>query len=86
MLFLLRYSGEYALDLATCVKQSTPQTPILLLYTTESDTAERLLNEQANKKGVKISAVPISGQAPLAEEKTARKYIAKAMAEVMRTF
>lgn len=76
-----RFAGDLPLDLNICLKQSNAQTPILLLYTSESAGAERLVMDMANKRSINVITLAISGQNKV-EEKMLRKYTAKAATEV----
>ncbi|XP_071801693.1 uncharacterized protein [Asterias amurensis] len=75
-----RYIGEVALDLPGVVRQSTPLTPILLLYTKEGDLAERMFHEYAAKKQCKTLVVPLCNSEQN-EERSTRRAIQTAMQE-----
>ena len=55
--------------------------PILLLYKQEADTANKLFTDFANRKQNKFLTLSVSDDNP-SSERTVRKYIQKAMAEV----
>lgn len=76
-----RYIGETALDLPGVVKLSTPFTPILLMYSSEGNLAEKLFHEYANKKQSQTVVIPLSN-AGANEERRARRTINTAMQEV----
>ena len=73
------------MDLPILLRQSSPMVPILLLYKQEGDTAIRLFTDFANRKQNKFLTLAISDNNP-SSERTARKYIQKAMAEVRVIF
>ena len=83
MVFLchLRYYGDVGVDLPTLLRQSSPLIPIMLLYRLEAEVALKLFNDFAYKKQVKTHILPVTDNNPNTE-KTARKFIQKAMAEV----
>ena len=63
------------------MRQSSATTPLLLLYVSESTTAERAVFELASKRGVALTTVAVSAH-DKNEEKTARKVLSKASVEV----
>ncbi|KAI8520697.1 hypothetical protein Bbelb_004510 [Branchiostoma belcheri] len=75
-----KYAGEIPLDLPGVLRQSTPQTPIILLYTSESDLAETLFTEFAAKKQEACQVVYLSSGSPQ-EERRVRRAMAKAAEE-----
>ncbi|XP_071954985.1 uncharacterized protein [Antedon mediterranea] len=75
-----RYVTESLLDLASVLRQSSPTTPILLMYTSEAQLATRLFTEFANKKQTKTATVFLSG-ASQNEGRQVRKVLVKAMQE-----
>ncbi|XP_066278010.1 uncharacterized protein [Branchiostoma lanceolatum] len=75
-----KYAGEIPLDLPSVLRQSTPQTPIILLYTSESDLAETLFVEFAAKKQESCQVVYLSSGSPQ-EERRVRRAMAKAAEE-----
>lgn len=77
----LRFCGDIGPDLPMVLRQSTPKIPILMLHTTEAQTAQKLFNEFAVKKQTKIQIVPLSGHGAAAE-KVVKKHLMKGMAEV----
>lgn len=79
---LCRYSGESGVDLAGVFKQSSTTTPILIMYTSEKEVAEKTFFKFANKKQTSVLVVTLSGSGAR-EEKIARKTLQKAMHEVM---
>ena len=76
-----RFIGEIPLDLPLVLRQSNPRTPILLLHKQEQEGAEKLVADFAARKQSRLLRVVLSGTGT-AEERTARKLIHKAMAEV----
>ena len=63
------------------MKLSAPLTPILLMYMSEGDLAEKMFHEYANKKQCSTVVVQLSNAGPN-EERRARKTIQTAMREV----
>ena len=78
-----RYVGELALDLSTCLKQSCALTPIVLLYVTESATAERALHELSSKRAATLTSLALSSH-DKHEEKLMRKTLIKAAMDVSK--
>ena len=76
-----RYYGDVPVDLPVLLRQSSPKIPILLLYKQEGDTANKLFTDFANRKQNKFITLTISDNNP-SSERTTRRYIQKAMAEV----
>ena len=54
-LVFFRYLSESVYDLSVVIKQTTPTTPILLLFSKERESAERLVHGFAQKKVRKFS-------------------------------
>ena len=79
--FAYRYSGEIPLDMSAVLRQSSPQIPILIIYSTERDTAEKLVFEFANRKQVKTLVAHLSGSGA-SEDRTVKRLLAKGMKEV----
>ena len=79
-----RYAYDVPLDPGLVLRQSSPVTPIMLLYTREGDLAERLFTEFAAKKQTTSAVVSLSNAEPN-EERRARKAIQKAMQDVSET-
>ena len=78
---MFRYSGDMSLDVQFLVKQSSVTSPVLIMYTTERDAAEKVLYEIARKKQQSHKTVVLSGSGD-GEERMARKTIQEAMSEV----
>ena len=76
-----RYSGDVPFDHQYVLKQSTPTTPVLIMYTREKDAGEKTLHEFARKKQQGYKTIMLSGSGP-AEDRQARKTIQECMAEV----
>ena len=76
-----RYGNDPSVDMMGASKQGSPNTPILLIYTSEKDAAEKLLFETVSKKQVQLNTVSLSGSGP-SEAKKAKKAIQAAMNEV----
>lgn len=81
MFVCARFIGEIPLDLPLVLRQSSPRTPILMLHRQEHDSAEKLVTEFAARKQNRLLRVVLSGGGAT-EERTARKLIYKAMADV----
>ena len=81
IIIIIRFIGEIPLDLPLVLRQSNPRTPILLLHKQEQEGAEKLVADFAARKQSRLLRVVLSGTGT-AEERTARKLIHKAMAEV----
>ena len=79
--FVHRYSGDVPFDHQYVLKQSTPTTPVLIMYTREKDAGEKTLHEFARKKQQGYKTIMLSGSGP-AEDRQARKTIQECMAEV----
>lgn len=75
-----KYAGDLAPDFATLLRQSSPLTPIIMLFDSEDDTCVKLFTDYANRKQnchVEIYLTD-NGMAP---ERVVRKQIQKGMAE-----
>ncbi|XP_070190368.1 uncharacterized protein [Littorina saxatilis] len=75
-----KYSTDVPPDFSTLQKQSSPTTPIIMIFDTEADTAVKLFTDFANRKQnchVEIYLTD-NGSAP---ERVVRKQIQKGMAE-----
>ena len=66
------------------LRQSSPKMPILILYHTERESAEKLFKDFANRKQSRTLVVPLSDSG-VSEEKKARKALQKGMNEVSHT-
>ena len=77
-------SEANGIDLQAVLRLSQPSTPILMLYTSEKDTAERRFAEFAQRKQASVLLVPLSGPSH-SVEKMAKKYLLKGMQEVRDT-
>ncbi|KAL5010133.1 hypothetical protein ScPMuIL_012438 [Solemya velum] len=75
-----KYWGELAIDLASLLKQSAPDVPLLLLFTSDTTTVMKLFTDFAHRKQNKILTLTLTDNSA-ATEKNARKHIHKAMAE-----
>ncbi|XP_033113255.1 dynein heavy chain 5, axonemal-like isoform X2 [Anneissia japonica] len=75
-----KYVTESLLDLASVLRQSSPTTPILLMYTCEAQLATKLFTEFANKKQMKTTAIFLTG-ASQNEDRQVRKVVITAMQE-----
>ena len=62
-------------------RQTTPTTPLLVMYTMEKDAAEKCLYECVRKRQQDYKAIMLSGSGA-GEERMARKNIQEAMTEV----
>ena len=72
--------SDQLLDLSTVLKQSTPTTPILMLYNGEQELVDRLIKEAAQRKQIEIIRYILSGH--VSEEKTVRAVVQHAIAQV----
>ena len=61
-------------------RQTSPTTPVILLYKTERELTERIISEFGQKKQVRILTVTLSGMGQ-GEDRVARKYLHKGMEE-----
>ncbi|XP_052807484.1 dynein axonemal heavy chain 5-like isoform X7 [Mya arenaria] len=77
-----KFYGDIGIDLPTLLKQSSATVPIMLLYSREAEVAGKLFSEFANRKQMRTLVVSVTDNNP-GTERTARKYIQKAMAEGM---
>jgi hypothetical protein len=74
-------SEANSLDLNGALRQSSPKTPLLVLYLTEKEVAEKTVMNFAAKK--QLDLIPVSMSGPThAIEKATRKCLMKAMATV----
>ena len=76
-----RYLSESLYDITGVLKQSTPTTPVLMMFSKERETAERLFTGFATKKQIPTLVVSLSGRGP-GEEKVVKKNLQQGMAEV----
>ena len=81
MILFCRYSADVPFDHQFTFKQSSPTTPVLIVYTKEKDAGERVLAEFARKKQQSYKSVMLSGSGP-GEERQARKIIQESMTDV----
>ena len=81
MILFCRYSSDVPFDHQFTFKQSSPTTPVLIVYTKEKDAGERVLAEFARKKQQSYKSVMLSGSGP-GEERQARKIIQESMTDV----
>ncbi|XP_077863125.1 dynein axonemal heavy chain 5-like [Saccoglossus kowalevskii] len=75
-----KYVGDVPADLNQVLRQTFPTSPIMLMYTNESETPERMFLECGLKKQIATTIVPLYN-AGHNEERKARKVIKKAMEE-----
>ncbi|XP_077977225.1 dynein axonemal heavy chain 8-like isoform X3 [Glandiceps talaboti] len=75
-----KYVGDVAADFTQVIRQTTPYSPILLLYSFEGQMAERIFLDCSLKKQMKTVTVPLYN-AGHNEERRARKVIMKGMQE-----
>ena len=76
-----RYLMDSGPDFTMALRQSSPTTPLLILFTQERNTAEIMFSEFANRKEAKTLVVPLSGTG-IVEERKAIVCLQKAMNEV----
>ena len=56
-----RYCGEVPLDMSNVLRQSSPLSPILINYSAERESAEKLFFEFASKKQAKTLVAHLPG-------------------------
>ncbi|XP_067674368.1 uncharacterized protein [Haliotis asinina] len=75
-----KYYGDVPLDFPTMLRQSSPSMPLILLFTSESETTCKLFTDFAGKKQSRYVVVTLTDNNP-AMERTVKKHIQKGMAE-----
>ncbi|XP_070568705.1 dynein axonemal heavy chain 5-like isoform X4 [Ptychodera flava] len=75
-----KYVGDVAVDFSQVLRQTSPYTPILLMYSFEGEMAERMFRDYALKKQMQTVIVPLYNAGHVEERKT-RRVLVKAMQE-----
>ncbi|XP_059166583.1 dynein axonemal heavy chain 8-like [Physella acuta] len=77
-----KYNADISIDLPTVVRQSTPNLPILILFSTESELTTKTFQEFASKKQLRFQSLMLTDNST-SDEKVVKKHILKGMTEGM---
>lgn len=80
----LRFCCDLRPDASSLIRQSSPQTPILILYTAQSETAERFVRDFARIKEARLLTTCLGNSSDIEDEANVKHLMKTAAAEVAR--